>query len=171
MYTLALKKSDKTANIISKLSEILDYTLYGCKDAFVNLSNEVQLLENYISLQQIRYPKRVKVKFNKSFDNRVKIAPLLLLTFLENAYKHGVKEEINTALIDINLNSDVHKIDFTIKNTKPQTNNSNVDSKESLGLKNIKKQIELLYPKNFTLNIQNKKTEYTVTLKITSNVI
>lgn len=171
LYTLALKKSDKTAEIISKLSEILDYTLYGCKETYVDLQDEINLLENYISLQQIRYSKRVKVIFTKNCGHRTKIAPLLLLTFLENAFKHGVREEINTAKIDIRLYGDNHKIDFRIRNTKPQINSTVSDFKKSLGLKNLRTQLELLYPKNYELNIQSTKTEYVVTLKITSNVI
>ena len=171
LYTLALKKSDKTAGIISKLSEILDYTLYGCKDTFVPLQDEAQLLQNYISLQQIRYPKRVQVHFNQNFDRSAKIAPLLLLTFLENAYKHGVREEINAATIAIDLKGDATTIDFSIRNTKPQNHHFDAESKESLGLTNIKKQLALLYPNNHILRIQNKKEDYSVTLKITCNAL
>ena len=99
LYVLALKKSDKTPEVIAKLSEILDYILYRCKNAFVPLKNEINLLHNYIALEKVRYNKRVDVTFNESIENNVQIAPLLLLTFLENAFKHGVSQEINKAKI------------------------------------------------------------------------
>ena len=155
--------------MISKLSEILDYTLYGCKDEYVTLQEEVKLLQNYISLEQVRYSNRVHVNFHKDFDGSIKIAPLLLLTFLENAFKHGVSQEINSATIDIDLRTDANQINFFIRNTKPT--NNHLDSRESLGLKNIKKQLQLLYQNNYSLTIHNEKNTYSVTLKIILNAI
>jgi len=170
LYALALKKSDKTPEVIAKLSEILDYILYQCNGKYVLLQNEVTLLHNYIDLEKVRYGNRVKVRFNKDITNDAKLAPLLLLTFLENAFKHGVSQEINTASIEISIKGDVHSIEFQIENTKPIVfEENNPINRKAIGLKNIKKQLDLLYPNNYKLDVTNKRELYSVNLKITSN--
>lgn len=170
LYTLALKKSDRTPEVIAKLSEILDYILYRCKDDFVPLKNEISLLHNYIALEKVRYGKRVEITFNETVESNAKIAPLLLLTFLENSFKHGVSQEINTAKIDIAIKGKSNEINFYIKNTKP-SNSTKISPKdrESIGLQNIKKQLDLLYQNQYTLDIINSTNTYIVTLKIILN--
>ena len=170
LYTLALKKSDKTPEVIAKLSEILDYILYRCKDDFVPLKNEVNLLHNYIALEKVRYGKRVNIEFNENINDHGQIAPLLLLTFLENAFKHGVSQEINTATININITSNSNVIEFNIDNTIPENSKLNANkNRDSIGLQNIKKQLDLLYPNRYLLNIDSSASNYYVTLKLTSN--
>ena len=170
LYTLALKKSDKTPEVIAKLSEILDYILYQCKSDEVPLSNEIQLLNNYIGLEKVRYGKRVDIDFKHDISCNVKIAPLLLLTFLENAFKHGVSQELNTAKINMTLEVRDNKIYFNIENTKPkQVQVDELRLQEGIGLKNIKKQLDILYGKNYDLVITNEDQSYSVVLKINSN--
>jgi len=170
LYALALKKSDKTPDVISKLSEILDYILYQCKSKYVLLKNEVALLHNYIDLEEIRYGNRVKINFVEDITSDVKIAPLLLLTFLENSFKHGVSQELNTASIDIFIKADEHKIEFRLENTKPAISDKNNNvNREAIGLKNIKKQLDLLYSNNYKLDVKNERELYSVNLKITTN--
>ncbi len=172
LYALALKKSDKTPEVIAKLSEILDYILYQCKDKYVLLKNEVALLHNYVDLEEVRYVNRVKVSFNTDISNDAKIAPLLLLTFLENAFKHGVSQEINTARIEIYIKGAAQNIEFRIVNTKPANSEKIQDeNREAIGLKNIKKQLDLLYPHSYKLDVNNTRELYYVNLKITSNAI
>lgn len=170
LYTLALKKSDKTPDVIAKLSEILDYILYRCNSNFVSLKNEVTLLHNYIALEKIRYGKRVDTSFHEQIERDVQIAPLLLLTFLENAFKHGVSQEINTAKIYINIIGNSNSIEFNIKNTKPaNSEKKNIINRDSIGLQNIKKQLDLLYPNKYTLDILDINNTYSVILKIIPN--
>ena len=172
LYTLALKKSDKTPEVIAKLSDILDYILYRCNGKFVPLKNEVNLLHNYIALEKVRYGKRVEVNFNEDLKNDVQIAPLLLLTFLENAFKHGVSQEINTATIDIDIQGDLKLINFKIENTKPNNlENNDAENRDSIGLQNIKKQLDLLYLNKYNLDIENKTNMYSVSLKIKPNEV
>jgi len=172
LYALALKKSDKTPEIIAKLSEILDYILYQCKSNSVPLKNEITLLHNYIALEKVRYGDRVDIIFNEHIHSDVNIAPLLLLTFLENAFKHGVSQEINTAKIVLKITANSNSIEFSIENTKPAHSKISVDKKrDSIGLQNIKKQLDLLYPNNYKLDIKNNSDRYSVTLKITPNDI
>ncbi|WP_171974468.1 sensor histidine kinase [Cellulophaga omnivescoria] len=165
LYSLALKKSDQTPDVIEKLADILDYMLYRCNDTFVSLQKEIELINNYLSLEKVRYGKRVQILFENNIKKDVNIAPLLLLTFIENAFKHGVSQELKEALIEININLENSQIVFYIKNTKPNASLEN--SEESrIGLKNVKKQLELVYPNNYILDIKNAKETYEVTLKL-----
>lgn len=165
LYVLALKKSDDTTMVIQKLSEILDYILYKCDEEFVPLENEVSLIENYLALEKIRYGDRAKISFRKNITGKEKIAPLLLLTFIENAFKHGVKEEINQAKIEIEISKNDEELNFSIKNSKPKGIEI-VEEKKSIGLQNIKKQLDLLYPKAYDLMIQNQPNSFSANLKL-----
>jgi sensor histidine kinase YesM len=172
LYALAIKKSDKTPEVIEKLSDILDYILYQCEPKFVPIEKEVELLENYIALEKLRYSKRLAINFDYEVDEKLKIAPLLLLTFVENAFKHGVKQELKVAHIHIMLKTMKDIVTFKIRNTKPDTNITEASkNKTSIGLKNIEKQLELLYPNHHTLEITETKDYFTVNLKLTAHVI
>lgn len=165
LYALALKKSEKTPEVIEKLSDILDYMLYRTSDTFVSLEKEIDLIENYLSLEKIRYGKRVQISFKKSIEQDVKIAPLLLLTFIENAFKHGVAEELDKASIIISITTQSNHIIFNIKNSKPKAA-TQTKNEECIGLVNVKKQLELLYLNHHSLEINNTKDFYTVNLKL-----
>ncbi|MGK0413826.1 MAG: two-component system LytT family sensor kinase [Polaribacter sp.] len=170
LYALALKKSDKTPEVIAKLSEILDYMLYQCKDQYVPINKEIELLENYIVLEKVRYGDRVKLVFEKHINSNVKIAPLILLNFLENAFKHGVSQELNKALIELSISTTANEIIFKLKNTKPQYYSENKnDDKASIGMQNTKKQLDLLYPKAYSVKVNNSNLEYALELKIRLN--
>lgn len=167
LYILALKKSDKTPELIAKLSAILDYMLYHCNERYVALTSEIKLLNNYIDLEKIRYGDRVSVEFEYKIGKAIEIAPLILLTFLENAFKHGVKEEIGNASIQMNLEANRQEIFFEIKNSKPRSaSEKNNDPTPSIGLQNIQKQLDLLYPQRNWLEVQDQADIHSVTLKL-----
>lgn len=166
LYSLALKKSDRTAEVIERLSGILDYILYRCNDTYVPLKNEVGLIENYLALEKVRYGERVAISFENSVDSEVKIAPLLLLTFIENAFKHGVSQELKKAKISISITLEGADIVFSIVNTKPKILGSNVSENEHIGLNNINQQLNLIYPNAHSLQIDEKPDTYAVTLKL-----
>ncbi|AWX45838.1 Histidine kinase [Flagellimonas maritima] len=165
LYALALKKSEDTPKVIRKLSEILDYILYRCNESYVSLEKEIELIENYLSLEKIRYADRVKIEFSKNITGQEKIAPLLLLTFVENAFKHGVANEINQAHINITISKKGEDLLFKVENSKPAVSEK-LENKESIGLQNIKKQLELLYPKAYDLIIENGKSTFSANLKL-----
>ena len=170
LYALALKKSDKTPEVIAKLSEILDYILYQCKDNYVSIQKEIELLENYIALEKVRYGKRVKVTFEKDVQNNVNIAPLILLTFVENAFKHGVSQELTIGFIDIKISATENEIVFRLKNSKPKADNKLINSdKNSIGMENTKKQLDLLYPNKYQLGVEVTASNYSLELKLTCN--
>ena len=165
IYALAIKKSDQTPEVIDKLSDILDYMLYRCNDTFVSLQKEIELIENYLSLEKVRYGKRVQISFEKEIQQDVKIAPLLLLTFIENAFKHGVSQELKEAFITIRIRTEKKQIIFFLENSKSKTKVKK-NTKYCIGLKNVKKQLDLLYLNNNFLDIENTKESYKVTLKL-----
>jgi len=167
LYALALKKSDKTPEVIAKLSEILDYILYQCKDNYVSIYKEVELLENYIALEKVRYGGRVEVIFENQIHRNIYIAPLILLTFVENAFKHGVSQELNKALIELSIETTDTEIVFKLKNSKPKTTIENSTSdKKSIGMQNTEKQLDLLYPNAYQLDINDRILEYSLELKL-----
>ena len=170
LYTLALKKSDDTPDVIAKLSEILDYLLFRCNKTFVSIGDEVKLLENYFSLEKLRYGKRLIYTFKYDLEKETKIAPLLMLTLLENAFKHGVSPEINKAYIDVELKAKPGNILFKISNSKPHKNDKE-NNRMSIGLPNIKKQLKIIYPNTHELMIDNQENSFSVALKLKSNEV
>ena len=167
LYALALKKSDKTPEVIAKLSEILDYILYQCKDNYVPINKEIELLENYIALEKVRYGKRVEVLFEKNINTNVHIAPLILLTFVENAFKHGVSQELHKGLIELEITTTQKEIVFKLKNSKPKIVTENISNNEkSIGMQNTEKQLNLLYPNAYILEVENAATNYSLKLKL-----
>jgi hypothetical protein len=166
LYALSIKKDERTPEVIFKLSEILDYMLYGAGEVFVYLEKEITLLENYIALEKIRYgDSRLSVEFHKKIENDPKISPLILLTFVENAFKHGVVNEPEKAHISIHLEARKKNINFQIENTIPVAQPKNRYT-HHIGLDNIKKQLELLYPGKHSLEIKNEDRKFVVKLKI-----
>lgn len=165
LYTLTLKKDDKAPEVIAKLSEILDFVLYRCNDDFVSIEKEITLIENYIALEKLRYDEnRLAILFTKDIQQSNKISPLIILTFIENAFKHGVVNETEKATIKLHLASQKDEITFSIENTKPQNDFGQTSNKSKIGLENVRKQLELLYPKNHQLTIEETQTIYKVTL-------
>jgi LytS/YehU family sensor histidine kinase len=167
LYALALDKSEKTPEVIERLADILDYILFRCKENYVPVQKEIALVENYLSLERIRYGNRVAVSFDHNVGAGIKIAPLLLLTFVENAFKHGVSQELKTAKIGISLTSDKTDVLFSIYNSKPNSClGKKLENEEPLGLKNVKHQLELLYPKSYELMIKDMEDGYGVLLRL-----
>lgn len=168
LYALSIKKSDMAPEVISKLSDILDYMLYRCNDKYVSLSKEIELVENYIDLEKVRYGNRANVSFEIDVQEEVKIAPLILLSFVENAFKHGVSQEINVATIDISLKASADKISFSIKNSTPQVSSNPGADGNSIGLENVRKQLELIYGDAYQLDTNKTQDTFHVQLNVTT---
>jgi len=163
IYALALKKSDQTAVAIEKLSGILDYVVYRCSDKYVSLDAEIKLIEDYIALEKIRYGKRLDVSFENRVTTPQKIAPLLLLTLLENACKHGTQEELNQAKVAVELETVDGGIIVKITNSKPKSTPPDTDQ-DKVGLKNLRKQLTLLYPNAHRFEIVDTVDSYAAEL-------
>jgi len=166
LYSLSVTKSDEAPEVIEKLSEMLDHMLYGSNDQFVSLHKEVELIENYLALEKVRYYDRVAITFTKEVPKDVLVAPLLFLTFVENAFKHGVSQELEKAIIEIQITVKDAYIYFTISNSI--ATNKVFSNKQGIGLKNVKKQLELLYDNAHSLEIKEEKERFYISLKLQS---
>lgn len=164
IYGLARKKSDDTAEVVMKLSELLRFMLYESDEHFISLSDEIKVLEDYLELEKIRYNKRLTVTFSKEIDrDSYMITPLLLLPFVENAFKHGVSETRFESFIHIDMKVQNDQLTFIIENSKDTDNGHIISS--NIGLNNVKRQLELVY-KNYKLDAQNGDTTYKVRLAL-----
>ncbi|MDB5131545.1 MAG: Histidine kinase [Mucilaginibacter sp.] len=163
IYSLAYQRSETTPEAILKLSEIMRYMLYECNDNKVGLNKELQYLQNYIDLQKIRFGNKAFIDFKitgKVEDQQV--VPLMLIAFIENAFKHGVANMPRSPirlLIDID---DAH-LHFYIQNKK---HNNNRDAVGGIGLNNVKRRLDLLYPGKYNLDIRDETDTYTVELSL-----
>ncbi|GAA3973274.1 sensor histidine kinase [Pedobacter ginsengiterrae] len=163
IYSLAYQKSDKTADAIMKLSEIMRYMIYESNTPTVSLSKEVDYLKNYIELQKIRFKDGafIEMTLNGEIDNQ-KVVPLMLISFVENAFKHGVvNDPAEPVKIDIIANQKI--LHFSVINKK---NNQNKDAQGGVGLPNVERRLQLIYPDRYKLNVVNSATHYTCELMI-----
>ncbi len=169
IYALTLKKSNLAPNSVLKLSEMLTYVLYRCSEKYVSIVNEIKLLDNYISLEKLRYGKNLNLNFEKKITNQdTKIAPLILLSIVENAFKHGASNATGVTVISIKLFETDGKLNFTVFNSK-ENKNSNENLIKGIGRQNIKKQLDLLYPNNYDYQVVEDSISYEVILKINLN--
>nr|WP_243749450.1 histidine kinase [Pseudoteredinibacter isoporae] len=165
IYALALCRSEQTATAVERLSGILDYILHHTHDKTVLVTKEVQMISDYIALEKLRFGNRVNVSFQHDVNELLSVAPLLFLTLVENAFKHGASQELGQSRIDIHLSSNIKQIHFEIGNSKPKSQVIK-ENCPSIGLDNLKKQLALLYPHSHQLAIHETKNDYRVDLKI-----
>lgn len=152
LYSYAIEGSSRTPDIILELSGLLRYMLYECKDDFVSLSKDVKQLTNFISLNELQIENRGNVTFTHSGNHiDYQIAPLILVVFVENAFKHSVSSLSDNIEISVELNVDEAGVmTFDCKNNFAEK--SNTDSlANGIGLENVQKRLELLYGKDYQL--------------------
>ena len=163
IYSLAYQKSDNTPGAILKLSEIMRYMLYESNDNKVALEKELQYLQNYIDLQKIRFGKNAFIDFKiEGVVGDQRIVPLLLIAFIENAFKHGVANDAATA-IQLLIRIDATTLYFFIRNKKHANNR---DAVGGIGLSNVKRRLDLLYPRKYSLEIRDEIDTYTCELSL-----
>lgn len=165
LYGLAQEKSDETPEVVLKLSQLMSYILYEADVEKVALSKEAEQIENYISLEKVRYGERFTTSFNIEGDVlSTEIPPLLFIPFVENAFKHGVNRQSKGSWIKINLKVSSNQLQFTIENSinvqAPRAGNG------GLGIVNARKRLALLFPDRHHLCIGQHQDSYKVTLKI-----
>tara|TARA_R100001369_G_scaffold35710_1_gene61036 strand:- start:8430 stop:9137 length:708 start_codon:yes stop_codon:yes gene_type:complete len=167
MYGFALKKADETPKMILKLSNLLDYLLYQVDKPFVSLTDEINHIEDYISLEKMRFNETLNVTFTKDIHSgSIEIAPMLFIPFIENSFKHGIIID-GILKINIAIKTQTNHTEFVIKNSSSKDSGLN----EGLGLENIKKRLELLYPNQYSLDILKTDDDFSVTLLINSKSI
>lgn len=161
IYSLALRNAKETPETILKLSDLLDYTLYQVNQPMVALSKETDHLSSYIALERTRFEDTLKVNFDIKTDrDDYQLAPMLLMPFVENAFKHGKVVSVEQ-VVEAQLNVNKDQLDFSIQNTCLDQ-----DYKVGLGLENIQKRLVMLYPNRHTLNISQEANMFKVNLEI-----
>ncbi len=167
IYGLALEKSEKTPGLILKLSDILSYTLYESNVKKVLLSKELMLIENIIALEKERFEKRVVIDYKVEGDvEGIKIPPLILVPFIENAFKHGLKNEVKKGWINIHIKASKNILSFIIENSISKLEDQHNNNGGGLGLQNVSRRLDLLYGDNKELTIDKTDEAFIVQLKI-----
>lgn len=166
LYALALEQSPKTPESILGLSAILRYMIYECREDEVFLNKEIEHLEHYIQLYQLQLDTRAKVQFEKEIsEETAKVSPLILIIFVENAFKHSSSSQLEEIKIDIRITTENKRLIFEcINNFREETNLQNID--KGVGLSNVKERLELIYKDEYSLNIEKKEQKYVVNLSL-----
>ncbi|WP_345274556.1 sensor histidine kinase [Flaviramulus aquimarinus] len=164
LYGLVDKDSKKAQKLILKLSDMMRYSIYeGDKDT-VLLSEEISYLENYIELHKMRYHKVIDVQFNIDTNNNdYEIMPLLFIILLENAFKHGVENLRENAYVHVYIKAQNSEVNFEIENNFDPSEDKH---EEGIGIKNLKRRLELVYPKKHTLTLSITDAIYNAKLNI-----
>lgn len=166
VYSLVIDSEPKAAEIILKLSDLMRYSLYEANADKVALHREVQFIRDYVTLERNRHKASTKIELEINGDTgALMIPPLLLITFVENAFKHGLNNTIQASWIKIDLSINGSTLNFNISNSKPKKiKNETVQG--GIGLWNVRKRLELLYPRLHKLEIKNIENSYTINLTI-----
>jgi sensor histidine kinase YesM len=165
IYVLAMKKSEQTANMVMKLSDILDYILYKIDGPKIAVSNEIRIIEDYIELEKIRFADRVNLDMTvNTVSKDLQVPPMLIIPFIENAFKHGVAKSVERSWIKISIEESAGMLDIFISNSK--SHKLEKSKAGGIGLLNVRKRLDLLYTQNYTLDISEKNNRYDVFLSI-----
>jgi sensor histidine kinase YesM len=169
IYSMSLYDSVKTPEMILKLSQLISYMLYECKDEKVKLEKEVQFINNYIELESLRVEDTANINLNiTGEDQNYKVPPLLFIPLIENAFKHGIQSEAEKSEINIDLHFYTDKIELKIINPVDPDQPNN-EKPGGLGIENVKKRLNLIYPNNHSFIISENKTHYQTFVCITLN--
>ena len=166
IYSLTLENNPKGSEAVMQLSKMLDYSLYGNQQEYVTLKNEIQYIDNFIDLFKLKDDSLTNINFNcTNINSGFLIAPMLLLPFVENAFKHG-NIETNEGNINVNIVTKENTLEFSCENSFSEI--KKVDKVGGIGINNVKRRLELLYPECHQLTIEKNNGLYKVLLKITT---
>lgn len=168
IYALSLKRSENAPNIVLRLSEMMRYMLYECNEKKVPLTREIHYIQNYLELERVRYGNKARIEFDFMVENtdQYQIAPLLFIPFLENSFKHGLSHHIDgTGFVEILLQVNGNTLDFTIQNSKTDLKAERY-FQGGIGLKNVNRRLELLYPNKYELEATDSEDVYIVNLTL-----
>jgi LytS/YehU family sensor histidine kinase len=166
VVSLSRRKPEMVEPVVIKLSELMRYMIYETSDSKVSIDKEFSYLESYIELQRLRFGNDIKIDFkHKLSSSPSSIEPMLLIPFVENAFKHGVGM-VQDPSIEIELNDDKKSLFFSVSNKVSKQNSEIKDGSSGIGLANVRRRLELLYPDQHDLTISEKEDRYLVELKI-----
>ena len=174
IYYFSLSGSPKAPEMINKLSGLLHYILNECNQPLIPLQKEINMLRDYMALEKIRYGEQMDMTidiqekdspFRQGEAGRGLIAPLLLIPFVENSFKHGTSKMLAHPWVKLQVTIENNMLHFSVANSRPQETETQL-KKGNIGLKNVKKRLELLYPGTHELNIVSKPESFFVSLKV-----
>jgi two-component system, LytTR family, sensor histidine kinase AlgZ len=175
LYYLAFTNSPNTTEVIAKLSQMMRYMIYDSNTAKISLEKEIEYMHNYISLEKLRLNTEVPILFETSENTEgafrdgregVQIVPLVLITFLENAFKHGVSNSAENAWVKIKIEVEGKTLHYTVENSQLKQKDEKTKEKSGIGLQNVQRRLDLSYPNQYTLDVQNLEDRYIVDLTI-----
>lgn len=166
LYAMTLPVEGKSSEVVMRLSDLLQYMLYECKSDFVPIRKELQFIKHYIELEKLRFGDNLDLRFNiKGEIQNQRIAPLMLLPLVENAFKHGVSETIEQPWLSIDIDIQKDQLKCRVLNSK-FSGNTSAHSEEGIGLKNLKQRLNLIYPEVHKLEIFDEEEMFIVQLNI-----
>jgi two-component system, LytTR family, sensor histidine kinase AlgZ len=164
IYSFSLENSPKTPGLILKLSSLLSYMLYDCKTENVLLEKEIEIMKNYIDLESERYGNKIEISWSIEGDIRDKyIAPLLMLPFLENAFKHGTSEQLEKPWLSVDISVKHDTLKCKIANSKNEYVPASI---HGIGIENVKKRLGFMYPEKHELKMNDEGNFFVVSLLI-----
>lgn len=167
LFSMALEHGDKAvAEGISRLSHLMRYMIYESKAETIDLKKEVEQIERFIELQKLRFSREDNVRINFASEgdlNGIQIPPMILIPFVENAFKHGISL-CDASSIDIRLGKNMRRLTFSVENTVHHAVGGMREGISGIGLENVKRRLELLYPKNHELTVQRVEDTFSVRL-------
>ena len=167
LYGLAKKKSEHAAAGILMLSDMLHFVLYECTQPSYPLQKELDFINNYIELEKLRYGERLKIQKEEDLQHSdIRIAPLLLFPFVENSFKHGASKKKDKVWIRIRVASTLQVLKFEVENNRYLEPSKNSSETGGLGLENVKKRLDILYPDQHKLLIKSDDSTFSVSLNI-----
>jgi sensor histidine kinase YesM len=168
LYALTLAKSDLAPEVVLKLSEILDFILYQSNQSEIPIEKEIELIQGFIDLETLRYGDLIDVTFEHELDTSVaKISPLILLPFVENAFKHGASGNLDDPMIKVRLKVENDQLLFSVFNNKPKQYGKKKETLHGgIGIKNLKRQLQLNYAQKHTLDVQETDNDYHIHLTL-----
>jgi two-component system LytT family sensor kinase len=167
IYSYSLDKSDKTPDMILKLSELMSYVLHDGRAENVNIQQEIRFIKNYIELEKLRFDQHLELKYHENLNtSSITIAPLLFIPFVENAFKYCSNKRNQAIEIDISFQFLAGTLLFVISNTFEEEDQKTTKKESGIGIENVRKRLKLLYPGKHELLIAQNKNKFTVELKL-----
>ena len=164
IYAFTLSSSPKAPVMVKKLSGLLRYIIYECSQNVVSLKKELEMIRDYMDLEKIRYEDQIAINIDirGSAEGKM-IAPLILIPFVENCFKHGTSKMLSKSWINLTVNIDQNKFYLFLDNSKPPPQ-PNVELDHGIGLDNVRKRLTLLYPDSHTIKIAEENERFKVQL-------
>lgn len=169
LYALTLQSSSQSSEVVLRLSNLLDYMLYECNVPLIALRKEIQQIQNMIELEKLRYGNRLDVTLTQSGDlNGWTVPPLLMLPFIENAFKHGVSQGTEDIFINIDISIRETILTLRVENSKSDEylNQREADYTKGIGLRNVRRRLDLLYNGAYDLQVFNEEDTFMIVLKV-----